>query len=558
MDFFYSKSKLIQKLSGVHFLQDHVGSGHSLPWDDYGFVVTFKAYYVKDEESTFLGELKILAEGFDDTSKFFAKSGDDIGGAAKSLKITNCLRPDVVVSLATGTDYYERLKSIMSPAEAERYLSGVCDAGFYIENYDNYIRWKGVDFALLRDGAAAEARIKKGYRVAMGNYSPEPLVKISISTLGETFEPVSFVFNNEKGVGHANINLLIGPNGTGKSHILKHVTELLTGIESGTEVWPYFHKLIVVAYSPFESFYSNKEVAERLARTKGGGESMTGQLTPNKIKRLKKINKYSYIGFKNDSDVFNGEWPPEYSVKCLLQIMEYDKENQWKEQSKLEILVATLKLSVEFDSLALKQKTGEMLLLDNGVVALSKEKVNELDVKSGIHFVRNGVEVLLSSGQKIYSYMMPALVAEIESESLIVIDEPELYLHPSLEVGLITMLRSLLVEMNSYAIIATHSAILAREVKSDSVRILRKRGAMTTVSLPTFETYGESLDVILGEAFGDYDADKPYQQDIDGLISGCQDAREALNLVGEVGDEAVAYVLAKFNTDDVEIIVESV
>jgi hypothetical protein len=93
-------------------------------------------------------------------------------------------------------------------------------------------------------------------------------------------------------------------------------------------------------------------------------------------------------------------------------------------------------------------------------------------------------------------------------------------------------------------------------VKRDSVRILRKSGATTIVSLPTFETYGESLDVILGEAFGDYDADKPYQQDIDGLISGCQDSREALKLVGDVGDEALAYVLARFSTDDVELIVE--
>ena len=552
MRFFYSKTKTVQQLDGVHIVQDHIGTGHTSAWDDYGYIVTFKAYHVEDNQVVFLGELKVLADGFDDTSKYFMKYGVEVVGPSKSVDITSCLTHERVISLATGTDYYERLRSVLNPHRVERYLSGICDAGYYIDNYDVFVTWKGFGASLLRDGSAAEARIRKGYRIALGNYSPDPVVKISIDTLGDTFEPISFVFNNGDGLDHTNINLLIGPNGTGKSHILKHVTELLTGIEQGAEIWPYFHKLVVVAYSPFESFYSNQEVAEKMARNKGVGQAMTGQLTPKKIKRLKKVNKYSYIGFKNDSDVFNVAWPPEYSVRCLLKIAKYDDENQWRQRSKLETLVSTLKLCVEFDSLALKTKVGGVLILKDGVEVLSVE--SDLDLKSGIHFVKAGLVVPLSSGQKIYSYMMPALVAEIENESLIVIDEPELYLHPSLEVGLITMLRSLLFETSSYALIATHSAILAREVKRDGVRVLRKRGVLTTVSFPTFETYGESLDTILGEAFGDYDADKPYQQDIDSVVSGCDDSHEALRLVGEVGDEAVAYILSKFTDDDIRVV----
>ena len=557
MEFYFSKNKSVNKLPGVHFLQDHIGTSFSSPWDDYTFIVTFKAHYVKDEKLTFLGELKILANEYSDTSKFFVQCGGEPIGEGKSLRITDCLQPDKVVSLATGIDFYERIRTVLDLSLIEEYFAGVCDAGFFIESYDSYVTWRGFELALLRDGPAAEARIKKGYRVAIGNYSPEPTVAISIDTLGETFEPITFSFNNEEGINYSNINLLIGSNGTGKSHILKHVTELLTGIHPGVEIWPYFHKLIVVAYSPFESFYCNQEVAGILAKSKGAGESLVGQLTSARLKRLQKINKYSYVGFKKDRGSFSPDWPPEHSVKCLLQIIDYDEVNRWKEQSRLEMLLKTLKLSVSFDSLALKTKSGQLCILGVAPSGFSNEQKKEFEPKSGICFVKGGKEVSLSSGQKIYSYMMPALVCEIEKESLIILDEPELYLHPSLEIGLITMLRSLLAQTNSYALIATHSAIIAREVRGDGVRILRKEGDVTTVSLPTFETYGETLDTILGEAFDDYEIEKPYQRYLNKLIKQCDGSQEALKLVGGVGDEALAYVLSKFNTDDeVDVVVE--
>jgi len=560
MEFFYSKNKNFNSLPGVHLLQDHIGSGHTSPWDDYGFVTTFKTYYVENSEATLLGEIKVLADGSNDTSKYFAQHGIELKSSSDSLNITSCLLSEKVVSLPIKNEYYERLHSLLSTDRIEQYLNGICDAGYFIDNYEIYVNWKGFSLSLVRDGQSAEARIKKGYRIALGNYSPDPVVEISIETLGNTFEPISFAFNNEKGQNNSNINLLIGANGTGKSHILKHVTELLTGLAQGNEIWPYFHKLIVVAYSPFENFYSNKELAESLAKSKSEGESLKGQLTTTRIKRLQKINKYSYVGFKNNAGSFNTDWPPEYSIQCILQILDYDEENRWKESSRLELLVNTLQLSVKFDHLAIKLRSGEILPLETGSQYIQAHaRKNELDLKSGIHFIRNGVPVPLSSGQKIYSYIMPALVSEIERESLIILDEPELYLHPTLEVGLITMLRSVLSETNSYALIATHSAILAREVKSKGIRILRKKENSTAVSLPTFETYGESLDRILGEAFGDYETPKPYQSDISNIIEHCPTPSEALKLVGNVGDEALTYVLSRFSdsSDEIEIEIEA-
>jgi predicted ATPase len=69
----------------------------------------------------------------------------------------------------------------------------------------------------------------------------------------------------------------------------------------------------------------------------------------------------------------------------------------------------------------------------------------------------------LSSGQNILVMAMAEVVAYITPESVILYDEPELYLHPDALAALARAFDKLLEEFNSYAIIATHSPILLQE-----------------------------------------------------------------------------------------------
>ena len=149
--------------------------------------------------------------------------------------------------------------------------------------------------------------------------------------------------------------------------------------------------------------------------------------------------------------------------------------------------------------------------------------------------------------------MLPSIVAEIEDESLIVLDEPELYLHPSLEIGLIHMLNYLLEETSSYAIIATHSAVIAREVEKKGISILTKKNNYSYSSRPTFETFGSSLELIMGEAFDDFNLTKPYQKNINKIIEEESSIKRTLEKHGnDLGDEALVYILSN-NKDDVEV-----
>ncbi len=237
--------------------------------------------------------------------------------------------------------------------------------------------------------------------------------------------------------------------------------------------------------------------------------------------------------------------------------MQHDQDNWWTSQHRVNLLVNTLKMSVGFDALALRTKDGEFIKITDEYGVSVEEIAKTIDVKSGIFFLKEDKELPLSSGQIMYSYMIPALAAEIEDESLIILDEPELYLHPSLEVGLISMLKSLMQETSSYAIIATHSAILAREVSQDGIRILHSLPSGTVVSSPTFETYGESLDLILGAAFDDYETTKPFQKSLDKKIQEFNGVDDAMKALGEsLGDDALGYIVSKFNEKETKVIFE--
>lgn len=556
MDFYFSKTKAVTDIPGIHLVQDNIWNKHRAPWDDFGFIVTFQVLLIKDQKLLALGEIKILANGVHDTSTYFVANGISLADT-KSYKINSLLDPACIVSLGTSVEHYQKVKNSFSAAEAETYLMGICDAGYFYEKYETYRVWEGFNSTLRRDGQPAEARIKKGFSIALGNYSPEDKISITIDTLPESFDAIQFNFDNGRTVGSNNLNLIIGANGVGKSHILKHVTELVTGITEGKEKWPYFHKLVVVAYSPFEKFYTDSEISEALLEKQTPESLKSRQLPPTQKKRLLKVNKYSYIGFRNESDKFSLDWPKEHSARSVVKILSYDQNNWWSDQHRLNLLIATLKMSVKFDTLALRSKDGEFIKVEDkyGVSVEAMEKT--IDFKSGIFFLKDEKVLPLSSGQIMYSYMIPALAAEIEDESLVILDEPELYLHPSLEVGLISMLKSLMQETSSYAIVATHSAILAREVSQDGIQILHSSSAGTVVTSPIFETYGESLDLIIGAAFDDYQTPKPFQRSLDKEIENFKGSDEAIQALGQhLGDEALGYIASKFEHKEADIVFE--
>ncbi|WP_447877351.1 AAA family ATPase [Serratia fonticola] len=546
MNYYYSETLIIDKYPGIHLLQDHIGTNYEVPWDDFGYIITFKVYYVRESDKIKIGNIKMLCNGNENTSLYFKKYGKEI--EHKVLKINGLLSEDKFVSIGEDIDYYKKINSLFKLEEVDSLLEFLCDAGYFHRNYERYSEWDGYSGSLMR-GSSSAAILKKGYQIAVGRYNPTTKFDLVIESLGDSFDPINFKFNLDRKVGKSNICLLIGKNGVGKTHILKRISEVITGVTDSEEHPPYFHKLIVIAYSPFEDFYTENEIFNKLTVKYSPQGSSTNKKSL-KRKRLH-VNEYSYIGFRNQDGSFEPEYPVVKSVESIVNILNYDEENGWwAEKTRLQLLKETLSISIDFDLISILDNDGNEIVINEEI------KINELkdnlNLQKGLIFKKNGKIIPLSSGQKIYTYMLPAIISELEDESLLILDEPELYLHPELEVGLINMLKNILNETKSFSIIATHSSILTREVERNAVTILRKIDGNTKVFRSSVETYGESIDVIVSEVFDDEYISKPYQKDIDKYFN--HNSSSVSEIKEYIGNDALAYALSK--SDDEKMSVE--
>ncbi|MEP5267107.1 MAG: AAA family ATPase [Lentilitoribacter sp.] len=536
---------MIEHLDGFHLLQDHIGTNYKSPWDDFGYIITFRLYYVAENKKRKIGALKILVKDEEDSSLYFKEHGKPI--ETKFFEITDILSPNNIVSIGEDIDFYKKINSLFSEGEVENILIKICDVGYFQNKYDEYYSWKGFSGSFMR-GSAAKAIIKKGFQIALGRYIPEETFEITLSELGDTFDDLCLRFDTNRKIGVSNINLLIGKNGVGKSHVIKKLSEIITGVIDTKDNHPYFHKLIMIAFSPFESFYTKNEMFKKLSSRYSVNEER-GNGKSESRKRLH-VNEYSYIGFKNDSGEHDLNHPIKQSIVSLIKVVEYDDENSWwKEESRLEVLKDTLALCIDFDSVFITCGDSQEYEITSKLDTNSIK--NKVDYDKGITFKKDGSVLPLSSGQRIYSYMIPAIIAELEEESLLVLDEPELYLHPELEVGLMNMLQYILKVTKSYSIIATHSAILAREVDSQAITILRKKKGYTEANISSVETYGESLDVIISEVFDDDYMIKPYQKEIDSYLKN--EENTISDIKDYIGDDALIHALSKLGNDDIEI-----
>lgn len=540
-------------LDGFHLLQDHLGGPYAYPWDDFDYVVTFQIQRVVNGKREFFGRTKVLAKGYNDTSTYFKKHGVP---CCKSYEIGKLLNLEAVVSLAGDVSYYQRLHKALGGAAA-KFLSEICDASYLLNRKLEHGQWPGFDVALLRSGSMARAMLKKGRQIAAGRYEPDAKFEFEVGDLPKDFEPIRFRFDNERKLGRTNINLLIGRNGSGKSHVLRHVVDLVTGVVE-TNSSPYFHKVVVVAYSPFETFRTENQLFEALENGQPPAD------TREKMSRRSlMVNKYAYVGFKDPDGRFSLDWPKESSAHALVKILAFDEESSFRDTSRFKLLFDTLQKSIDFDALALTSQDGQRLTLtvDEPHQHKARWYADNVDAQQGIGFYKRDskaldlVPVNLSSGQQIYSYLLPNLVAEVEDESLIILDEPELYLHPAMEVSQINMVKELLKATQSNAVVATHSSILAREVERQGVVVLRREGARTIASPPPFETFGQSVELIMGEAFDDYRVRKAYQDSLDSAAAPYATPQQAIaELAGKVGDEALAYLASKLANDDDELV----
>lgn len=391
---------------------------------------------------------------------------------------------------------------------------------------------------------------------------------------------ISYKFNHQN--LPSNLNVIIGPNGIGKTQTLVQLTKNLISPSKeearlkSTDNLISFGKIIALSYSPFDNFPIDLE-------------SFKGRKTS------KSLDTYKYFGFRKRKRV----------KKTIVQ--DSNEEEKARQKTTIEFDLDTPKLDA---SLAIKHMAHDDIrfasvdnwpkkvstakrLLKKAIPQLSQigllipriEKILGDDYKSNDHIVGNKAELYLrinqstlktvtkipnyrfrrskiflfdeedktielSSGQRIFTYIVLSLLGDIDLNSLILIDEPELFLHPSLEIELIGLINSLLKTFNSKAILSTHSLVAVRETPSRAVHVLRyvtdTSGAKSIqVTHPPFETLGGDLQRISSYVFGDQSTNKPFEDWLRTSLREAGSADALIEILGEnINEELIIQIYA--------------
>jgi hypothetical protein len=109
----------------------------------------------------------------------------------------------------------------------------------------------------------------------------------------------------------------------------------------------------------------------------------------------------------------------------------------------------------------------------------------------------------LGAGLKFACYTLTRLVTVIEPRSFVLFDEPENHTHPRLLSTMMRALHEILERFESFALVASHSPLVAQEIPAKQVHTLQCfEDGYPKFTTPVDETFGASLGELLRKVFG--------------------------------------------------------
>jgi ABC-type cobalamin/Fe3+-siderophores transport system ATPase subunit len=520
-------------------------------WNDYGVSTTFNAVLYVDGKNFLEFSLKLLIENDNYSPKKLNELCENGWDGFFPIPELN------YVSTPSDIDYYSSLIAKVGIDEARNVLDLVRDAGYLKNILNDQNAIKLIEHDDFSTSPLREAGARKAYEDGWKLFNEEEssIDDFTLNTIGRDglIEPIQFKFNSN--LLPYDINVLIGENGIGKSYTLKTLVEYWLGVERGSKValdesqhepfdrYPNISKLILISYSPFEEFTID------LSKTS-----------------LKDKDAYRYFGFRKVLEDVDGNQrvgisrnlPASDSVSSILKSIHDDLKfgslPNWT--YKFETILTVLKSAIEFDFVAFEIMEGFDLFnqtLDFSEFLVSEDKkhlkINDnvihkteewnIDLKecfkfeSGVVFIKDNKAIEISSGQRLFCYIVVNVVGQIRKDSLVVIDEPELFLHPALEIEFIELLKKVLKAFTSKAILATHSLAITREVPAKCVHVYRKQNDKVEVEYPPFETFGGDMQRISSYVFGDNSITKPFDNWIEDQLKIHDDPQDIIDKLGE-------------------------
>jgi hypothetical protein len=458
MRFYLSTSTKLQKVERVDIVILSLDS-----WDDwFRFSTVYHiTYYSSEGILTSLGSIKI--------GQFNMESSQRSPNLPDNFEELD----SAFFSVGQDDEYYEKLNSFGEDFR-HAFLYALRDMAFSEEIYKLAKREFVTTRSLMRDVSAVslEGQFR---RLAQGiSTLTEYDFMFNLPSRSKDYQDMVLDFHvTPNSNPPTNIHVIIGRNGVGKTHLFNNIVMSLLDIKpparvkvgkftstETTDISSLFANLISVSFSAFDELQALNE------------------------ERGNKRLKYSYIGLKRIPANKERILPPKSPtmlknefVKSVEKCRAGAKNARWL--TALEVL--------ESDPIFAEAEVS---------------KIAKLTIEEEFEDISEDIFNKLSSGHKIVLLTITKLVETLEEKSLVLLDEPEAYLHPPLLSAFIRALSELLVKRNAVAIIGTHSPVVLQEVPSSCVWKIRRQGAFAKAERLEIESFGENVGLLTQEIFG--------------------------------------------------------
>lgn len=486
-------------------------------WNDHGYKTKFELYISQNEQNfQYIGSLKIILYEMDvpDMSNNYSVSTFDL-----IPSLDGAIIPPDWCSIGTSTVYYTRMAQLGYDLSQNilQILNDITTANEKRPNLDKWSNQHAYKTSLMRSDYDASSDVddhaylmgvaKLYYTSTNQSKQVNPNFELLINLNSKNKANFNFNFDRET-LYPGRINVVIGKNGAGKTTLINRLPDLAAAHTAQEK--PYnFNKVVVLTRG--NSNYQRKNPPHQ-SIVYGGSQPKTisSEIIAREILQANTLK--DLIVDKDSQLVLN------YLKQIVLNLYPEHNKNY-------------LQLEHDKDWMSWVESSFEDEFLIQGLKSNLKTTIKRA-----------------SSGQKNLLIYYAEIFLKLDHGSLLLFDEPENSLHPSLLSKFLHRLHSLLAIRDSFAIITTHSPIVLQEVPTKYIHVLsRDTDNNISTHVPEIETFGEDITRITSYLFETDFTNSLWKETLTKYLEQGLTIEEITNELSglPLGNYPTAYILSK-------------